>query len=103
MRILKVLFCCAAVAPSTPTLAQTAPRNCAPHAVVAETLAEKYGESRRAAGLVANGRLMELFASADSGSWTITVTAPSGVTCLLASGQSFEALEELLPAAGVDG
>ena len=35
---------------------------------------------------------------AESGSWTITVTMPTGMTCLMASGQSYEALAEALPA-----
>ena len=103
MTFAKAITCCAAMLLVTPAYAQTTPRNCAPHAVVAETLAGQYGESRHAAGLVANGQLMELYASTDSGSWTITLTAPSGMTCLLASGQNFEALDDPLPAAGVDG
>jgi hypothetical protein len=39
-------------------------------------------------------RQIETFANLDSGTWTITVTAPSGVTCLVASGQGFERLYE---------
>ena len=35
-------------------------------------------------------------------SWTITVTSPSGMTCLVASGQSFETLAEALPPKGKD-
>jgi len=85
------------------TLTTTAPasaqgRNCAPREVVVQRLAEKYGESRQSIGLGQQGMVMETFASAESGSWTITVTMPTGMTCLMASGQSYEALAEALPA-----
>ena len=50
--------------------------------------------------MAANNQVMELFASADTGSWTITVTLPEGTTCLVASGQNFEPITEELPAKG---
>ena len=72
-------------------------RNCAPRQVVVERLAGGYGETRQSIGLGAQGAVVEVFASNETGTWTITVTAPTGVTCLVASGQSFEAVEEALP------
>jgi len=75
-------------------------RNCAPREVVVERLAEKYGESRKAIGIGQQGMVMETFASAESGSWTITVTMPTGMTCLMASGQSFELLNDAVPPSG---
>ncbi|MEP4198971.1 MAG: hypothetical protein ABJL99_25375 [Aliishimia sp.] len=72
-------------------------RNCAPRESVVERLAEKYGESRQSMGLGANNAVVEVFASSASGSWTITVTSPNGLTCLVASGQAFEELAEALP------
>ena len=45
---------------------------------------------------------MEVFASVESGSWTITVTMSNGITCLVASGQAFEELAEVLPPKGDD-
>jgi hypothetical protein len=41
--------------------------------------------------------MVEVFASTTTGSWTITVTNASGLTCLVASGQAFERLEGSLP------
>ncbi|MDP5217439.1 hypothetical protein Q5Y75_09445 [Ruegeria sp. 2205SS24-7] len=75
-------------------------RNCAPREVVLDRLSEKYGESRRGIGLVQQGSVMEVFASDDTGTWTITVTLTNGMTCLVASGQSYEALAEAIPARG---
>ena len=40
---------------------------------------------------------MEVFASPETGTWTITVTTAAGMTCLVASGQAFEELAESLP------
>jgi TRAP-type mannitol/chloroaromatic compound transport system substrate-binding protein len=77
------------------TLAQSA--NCGPHDVVVARLAEGYGESRQSIALGANNSVVEVFASSDSGSWTITVTAPGGPTCLVASGQAYQAVNEPLP------
>ncbi|MBO9396512.1 hypothetical protein J7399_02950 [Shimia sp. R9_1] len=81
--------------------AQTA-RNCADRDKVVERLADKYGESRQALGLGAQGAMVEIFASEDSGSWTITMTMPNGATCLMATGQAFETLAEVLPTKGDD-
>lgn len=75
--------------------------NCAPRDVVLQRLNENYGETRQAIGLGANNAIVEVFA-AETGSWTITVTFPNGATCLVASGQAYEALAETLPAVGND-
>ena len=67
---------------------------------VLERLAEGYGESRQSVGLGANNSVVEVFASTETGTWTITVTIPNGLTCLVASGQAYEALAEDLAPAG---
>lgn len=77
-------------------------RNCAPRPVVLERLADSYGETRQSIGLGAQGVVVEMFASRETGSWTITATLPDGVTCLVASGEGYEALAEALPAQGND-
>ncbi len=73
---------------------------CGERDVVLAQLAEGYGETRRGLGLAANNAMVEVFASDQSGTWTITVTLPTGVTCLLASGDSYEALTEAAPIPG---
>lgn len=89
------------IATTTDAIAQSA-RNCGPRDSVLNRLAENYGETRQSIGIGANNAVMEVFASAETGSWTITVTLPSGMTCLVASGQAFEELAEALPAKGED-
>lgn len=77
--------------------------NCAERAQVIERLAERWGESRQAIGLGANNAVVEVFASHETGTWTITVTLPNGMTCLVASGQAYETLtEELTDISGSD-
>lgn len=74
--------------------------SCAPRDQVLERLATGYGETRQSIGLAANNSVLEMFASTETGSWTITVTLPNGLTCLVASGIAYEALAETLPPAG---
>jgi hypothetical protein len=72
-------------------------RLCADHATVVERLASGYGESRQSIGLSADNTVVEVFASAETGTWTITVTVPGGPTCLLAAGVAWEHVAEGLP------
>ena len=74
-----------------------ASRNCAPHQIVVERLADGYGESRQSIALGANNTVVEIFASLETGTWTITVTQPGGLTCLVASGQAFQHTADALP------
>lgn len=76
--------------------AQAQTRNCADHASVVERLGEHYGESRQSIGLGSDNAVVEVFASMDTGSWTITVTRPGGPTCLVAAGQGYQYLNEPL-------
>ena len=84
----------------TPASAQDTTGQCATRDRVVATLATKYGETRHGIGLAANNTVMELFASTTTGTWTITITMPSGVTCMVASGQGYEALVEEVPVPG---
>lgn len=95
MTVIAALVATVLTAPSAS--AQSTSRNCAPREVVVQRLAERYGESRKSIGIGQEGTVMETFASEDTGTWTITVTMPTGVTCLVASGQSYETLAEVLP------
>lgn len=70
---------------------------CAPRASVVEQLAQGYGESRKSVGIDSNNRMVEVFASDTSGTWTITVTNAAGYTCLMATGEAFGTLAESLP------
>jgi hypothetical protein len=72
---------------------------CAVRSAVVGQLAETYREARKGIGMSGGNAVVELFVS-EAGTWTVTVTLPSGMTCLIASGQGWEALAEPLPAKG---
>lgn len=78
------------------TLSSAAPvaaqnrQSCAARDTVVSYLLDKYGEHRQSIGLGANNSVVETFASDQTGTWTIVITMPSGVSCLMASGQAYE-------------
>ena len=76
-------------------------QNCGQREQVVDRLATKYGESRQSIGMAPQGRVVEVFASTETGTWTITVTMPNGITCLVASGQSYEPVEGSVAPAGI--
>ena len=76
------------------------PGTCAPRPDVIERLAATYGETRKGIGIARQGAVMEIYASDETGSWTIIVTLPDGMACLVAAGQSYEALADALPPKG---
>ena len=63
---------------------------CAPRSQLTKALKTKYNETRVAIGLVATRRVMELFASPTTGSWTLAMTELNGVSCIIAAGHGFE-------------
>ena len=93
-QIVSLGLCIGATALAGAAQAQTA--TCADRDNVVERLAAEYGETRQAIGLASSSQVMELFASEETGSWTITVTRTDGTTCLVAAGQNYEALDEAL-------
>lgn len=70
---------------------------CADHAAMTRLLAENWGESRQSIALDAGNAMVELFASPETGTWTLTLTQPGGQTCMIASGHAFEMVNEPLP------
>ncbi|AWI84194.1 hypothetical protein CEW88_11170 [Alloyangia pacifica] len=95
-RSLLLIGLCAALA-ALPSAGAAQSRACGPRDVVIARLAETYGETRQSIGLGSDNAVMEVFASDETGTWTITITSSQGVTCLVASGQAFETLAEHLP------
>lgn len=81
---------------ATPAAAQ----NCAPLDQVAQGLTDQYGETVQASGLAGNGAYVMWWGNPETGTWTVTATNPDGMTCLVASGEAFDANRQ---APGVDG
>ena len=88
----QTLSIAAALSAAAPALAES----CAPREDAVAYLTREYGESRQGIGLTSDGTVMEMFSSAETGTWTITVTRPDGTTCMIASGVGYEGLAEQL-------
>lgn len=91
----------AGLAYATP-IAEAQTRTCADRTAVIERLAEKYGETLQSMGLHRNNGIVEVYASEQTGTWTILVTRPDGKACLLAAGQMWEAQAAPLTPPGKD-
>jgi hypothetical protein len=83
----------AALASIAMTQAQAQAPQCAPRAGVIEWLADDYAESRHVMAMGANG-IVEMFGNVETGTLTLTITRPDGLTCIVASGGNFELLSE---------
>ena len=64
---------------------------CGQHNSVSDNLKKSYSEAPVSMGLTPDGGVLEVFASKE-GSWSMVVTQPSGISCLIAVGQSWENL-----------
>jgi hypothetical protein len=62
---------------------------CAERSRVVQKLHEKFGETLRSFGLRDNV-VVEVYSSEETGTWTILMTRPDGMSCLLAAGQAWE-------------
>ncbi len=72
----------------------TAQTMCSKRSKFIDSLAEGYAESPVAMGLVSNGSVLEVLAS-ENGTWTIIVTMPNGLSCVVASGEAWEDVERI--------
>jgi hypothetical protein len=66
---------------------------CFERAALMKHLDGKFSEAPVAAGLAANGSVLEVFSSADGNTWTIVLTQPNGATCVMASGEAWMGLK----------
>lgn len=77
---------------SLPATAQTV---CGKRGEFLQRLSRNYDEAPVAVGLVSNGNVIEVLVS-ESGSWTIILTRPDGVSCVVAAGEAWQDLPELV-------
>ncbi|MEL7025599.1 MAG: hypothetical protein AAGO57_00015 [Pseudomonadota bacterium] len=77
-------------------------QNCGAREPIIERLASRFGESRQSIGIGTQNRVVETYANPETGSWTITVTLPNGMMCLMASGHAFETVEDVITPTGSD-
>jgi hypothetical protein len=61
---------------------------CGPHTEVIKALGDKFRETQSATALTNAGTLLEVLTSNDGSTWTIIVSRPDGLSCVVAAGQN---------------
>jgi len=80
-----VLFSMAAIAP--PAFAQA---TCAERTKITDNLVKNFGESHIGGGLQSGTQMIEIWSSAETGSFTILLTRANGISCIVSSGQNWD-------------
>ncbi len=62
---------------------------CMPHDELIERLYATFAEVPAANAIANNGALVELFATRDGSSWTLAMTRPGGMSCVLVAGEEW--------------
>lgn len=72
------------------------PASCGSRNQVFAHLHQHYRESPVAMGMANNGGMIEVLRSAAGASFTIVITMPDGVTCMIAAGENWQDLPKAL-------
>lgn len=71
-------------------------RVCGERSDVLNQLSAQYAETPTAMGLSSTGGMVEVLASPTGSSWTIIMTLPNGMSCLMAVGEHWEAVKPVV-------
>jgi len=74
----------------------SAARLCLPHGDIAKLLNARFSEARVAAGVASGGGLVEIFSTTDGATWTIVVTSPQGMSCVVSAGEGWHSRKALV-------
>ena len=74
---------------------EPAKSSCESRQAVLEFLSSRYSEAPIAMGVSKDGGLVEILTSGPGSTFTIIVTMPDGLTCMVAAGDSWENLAPL--------
>lgn len=74
---------------------------CGERSTVVASLEKTYSETPVSMGLASNGAVIEILASAKTGTFTIILTRPNGLSCVMAAGESWEDLPKRLAGAKI--
>ena len=72
--------------------AQSIPESmaCGSREEMTERLKRTFGEAQTGLGLVSAARVLEVWSSEETGTWTILMTDPDGQSCLVAAGEAWK-------------
>ncbi len=62
---------------------------------VLELLSKKYSEAPVAVGVTNNGGLVEVLSTGDGNTWSMIITSPQGMSCLVAAGEGWRLIERI--------
>lgn len=74
--------------------AAQAQNQCDKRAAILEMLSTRYSEKTQSLGVTNKGGLIEVLTSKDGSTWTIIVTTPLGVSCLVAAGEGWRSIDK---------
>ena len=83
------VFLCAVFVAALGTAPTAHGADCSRRSEIMALLADKYQEAPIGSGVTNSGALIEVYARADGGTWSIVVTYPNGQSCLLAAGEGW--------------
>jgi hypothetical protein len=73
-----------------PALAMAAPVFCGARNDVLTKLASDFREQPASVALTSDGQLLEVLRSDSKQTWSILITSPTGVSCIVAAGESWQ-------------
>lgn len=82
-----LVFGMAAIAP--PVAEAQSTNKCGPRGPFVESLTQKYKEVSKGVGLSSATQVVEFWVSEETGTFSILVTYPNGMSCILAAGQNW--------------
>ncbi|MHA1545446.1 MAG: hypothetical protein ACTSUY_03335 [Alphaproteobacteria bacterium] len=71
---------------------------CGSYAQVKDLLSDRYKESPKSVGMVADKGVVQLFTS-DGGTWSIILTSTQGRSCVIAAGHTWQEIKQVLAGA----
>ena len=75
-----------AVTSCSPAYAQSA---CGGYDQIVEQIHNRYGETLQSGGMTSSGDMLQVFSNDQSGSWTIIITNPNGLACVVSVGDAY--------------
>lgn len=98
-RMVSILLTAAfGLAVGAPDPAQAQGPACVKRKDLLKHLEARFSEVPVALGLSENGSVVEVFAAKDGATWTVTMTMPNGLSCLIASGQEWQDVPRVVSA-----
>ncbi len=70
----------------------SAQSGCTTHPEIAKQLKSRHSEAPVAIGLADNAGVIEVFSAGDGSTWTMVLTLPDGMSCVMATGEAWEHL-----------